>query len=111
MADTNTAPGETGVADAAATEFFISKWQGTTASEYLTLTKSFVARAQELFDSGDPAKLLYAALEVRMGTEARLQSYVHAHNQISAKSRMAGKSRSLPTAWPSTSIKTILLLT
>ncbi len=52
---------------------------------YWTMTSSFVARAEKLISSGEKAHLIYAALEVRMGIEARLQSYVHAHKDISLK--------------------------
>jgi hypothetical protein len=52
---------------------------------YLTMTSSFVERAENLLARGKKADLLYAALEVRMGIEARLQSYVHAHKDISKK--------------------------
>ena len=62
---------------------------------YSTWTKSFVARGRGLFDSGDYANLLYAALEVRMGTEARLQSYVHAHKQISGQIKNGWKIKEL----------------
>lgn len=56
-----------------------------TDDNYLTMTSSFVARAEDLVACGNKADLLYAALEVRMGIEARLQSYVHAHKDISKK--------------------------
>jgi len=51
---------------------------------YLTLTQSYADRAASLIESGTKANLLYAALEIRMGVEARLHSYVQASNQTSS---------------------------
>jgi len=51
---------------------------------YPTLTYHFAQRAAALASTGSKADILYAALEVRMGVEARLQSYVQANNQVSA---------------------------
>ena len=50
---------------------------------YSTLTQSYVDRAAALIATGSRANLLYAALEIRMGVEARLQSYVQANDQVS----------------------------
>jgi len=59
--------------------------------KYLAMTSSFVARAEELLATGKKANLFYAALEVRMGIEARLQTYVHAHEEISRQVRNGWK--------------------
>lgn len=53
-------------------------------ANYSTLTSRFAGRARSLIDSGDRASLLYAALEIRLGVEARLQSYVQASHEVSA---------------------------
>ena len=50
---------------------------------YGTLTQDFAERASSLITQGSRASLLYAALEIRMGVEARLQSYVQASDEVS----------------------------
>ena len=51
---------------------------------YRTLTYNFAQRAAGLAATGTRADLIYAALEVRMGVEARLQSYVQANDEVSS---------------------------
>ena len=51
---------------------------------YPTLTYHFAERARALVSSGDRASILYAALEIRMGVESRLQSYVQANDEVSS---------------------------
>ena len=55
-----------------------------TAANYSTWTGAFADRAGELLATGSRASLLYAALEIRMGAEARLQSYVQASDEVTA---------------------------
>lgn len=50
---------------------------------YSTLTQDFAERAEALIATGSRANLLYAALEIRLGVEARLQSYVQASDEVS----------------------------
>ena len=51
---------------------------------YSTHTQDFAKRARDLLATEQSDKLLYAALEVRLGVEARLQSYVQANDQVSS---------------------------
>jgi hypothetical protein len=51
---------------------------------YSTLTHDFARRASALASTGSDADLLYATLEIRLGVESRLQSYVQANDQVSA---------------------------
>lgn len=51
--------------------------------KYAVSSSSFSERASALAASDRRADLLYAALELRLGIEARVQSYVHANEQIS----------------------------
>ncbi|WP_146093124.1 hypothetical protein [Xanthomonas arboricola] len=51
---------------------------------YSTLPQAYADRAKALIHGRTRAELLYAALEVRMGVEARLQSYVQASSQVSS---------------------------
>jgi hypothetical protein len=62
---------------------------------YSPYTSAFAERAQILFERGDAASLIYAALEIRMGVEARLQSYVHAHEEISRQIKNGWKIKQL----------------
>lgn len=55
-------------------------WRAT--AMYGTLTQDFADRASELLAQRSRASILYAALEVRMGVEARLQSYVQANDEV-----------------------------
>lgn len=50
---------------------------------YSTLTQAYADRAAALIETGQRDSFLYAALEIRMGVEARLQSYVQANDQVS----------------------------
>ena len=51
---------------------------------YPMLTYHFAERARALASSGNRGSLLYAALEIRMGVESRLQSYVQASGEVSS---------------------------
>lgn len=55
-----------------------------TQLRYPSTASAFSERAMALLTSDDPASLFYAALEVRMGVEARLQSYVQASRHTSS---------------------------
>src|SRR5690606_34821618 len=52
---------------------------------YSTLTQGFADRASALLHAGSRAELIYAALEIRMGVEARLQSYIQANDEVSER--------------------------
>lgn len=52
-------------------------------NNYPTRIEEFAGRARELLSSGTRAGLLYAALELRLGIEARTQAYIQANDQIS----------------------------
>ena len=49
------------------------------------MTRDFLRRAENLLALKTAAGLLYAALEIRMGVEARLKSYVEANDDIARK--------------------------
>ncbi|MDP3610189.1 MAG: hypothetical protein Q8R74_14060 [Methylophilus sp.] len=52
-------------------------------NKYPTNSIKFAARARELFESDSRANHLYAALELRLGIEARTQTYIQTNDQIS----------------------------
>ena len=54
-------------------------------ARYLASAEAFSKRASALLAAGNPADLLYCALELRLGIESRTQSYIHASDQISAQ--------------------------
>ena len=51
---------------------------------YHTNPSSYAKRATQLLASNEPADLLYAVLEIRMGVEARLHSYIQASEEVTA---------------------------
>ena len=51
---------------------------------YHTNPSSYAKRATQLLASNEPADLLYAVLEIRMGVEARLHSYIQASEEVNA---------------------------
>src|SRR5215208_5298220 len=58
-------------------------------SVYGTDVYAYMNRARNELDSGQNARLFYAALELRCGIEARLQQYLDAPNDI-AKCKKKG---------------------
>lgn len=51
--------------------------------KYSARTEEFARRARDLFARGTCEGLLYSALELRLGIEARTQTYIQANDQIS----------------------------
>ena len=64
-------------------------------SRYPSNAAAFSDRAASLISSGESANLFYAALEIRMGVEARLQSYVLARSETSAAVKKGWKIQDL----------------
>lgn len=50
--------------------------------KYANLPQDYARRATDLAADGSPESLFYAAIEIRLGTEARLRSYVNARDCI-----------------------------
>ena len=54
---------------------------------YGVSSRSYFRRAEKLLGDSTPESLFYAAFELRCGIEARMQQYLEAQKQISAKKR------------------------
>lgn len=65
--------------------------QPSTASSYDTSVQGYLKRCKQLRDAGGLQDLLYAALELRMGVEARLAESVLAVDGLSAAQRRQWK--------------------
>ena len=55
--------------------------------QYSSHSRDFLHRARLRLDEKRPESLVYAALELRMGIEARMQQYLEAQEEVSAKKK------------------------
>lgn len=63
--------------------------------KYKIGTRDFLRRARKRLDENEPESLIYAAIELRLGVEARLQKYNEALEEFNLKKKHGWKIKSL----------------